>query len=204
MKIPKTIHQIWIGNKNKAPEKHMNTWKIPGWEYMLWDEEAINEFGLKNRELYDFYYEKEIYHGASDVVRIEVLNYYGGVYIDADTERLKDITPLLKNYDMFAAGDISVRVPNGVIGSVPNHPVLENYIKAMGTAEEVEPAWSTIGGSMFTKMINQYGTNKTHIYPTRTFYPNNKRGEPRKGSEKVYAIHYWGSTGSSPTKYERN
>ena len=43
------------------------------------------------------------------------------------------------------------RVPNGVIGSVPNHPVLENYIKAMGTAEKVEPPWSTIGGSMFHK-----------------------------------------------------
>ena len=42
-RIPKIIHQVWIGPKNK-PNIYINTWKIdyikanPDWQYVLWDE----------------------------------------------------------------------------------------------------------------------------------------------------------------------
>jgi len=41
-KIPKIIHQVWIGPK-PAPLKWMDTWKKfnPDWEYVLWDNKKI-------------------------------------------------------------------------------------------------------------------------------------------------------------------
>jgi len=55
-RIPKIIHQIWLGSplpdRCKVLQK---TWKKyhPDWEYRLWTEKEIDEFGLKNRRLYD-------------------------------------------------------------------------------------------------------------------------------------------------------
>ena len=39
-KIPKIIHQLWIGNK-PAPTNMMNTWKEknPEFEYIFWNED---------------------------------------------------------------------------------------------------------------------------------------------------------------------
>ena len=43
-KIPKIIHQIWIGNKPR-PEKLMDTWKEknPDFEYKFWNEENLKD-----------------------------------------------------------------------------------------------------------------------------------------------------------------
>ena len=51
-KIPKIIHQIWIGDKSKQPVELMKTWETmnPTWEYKLWTEENIPELFNKDRK----------------------------------------------------------------------------------------------------------------------------------------------------------
>lgn len=193
--IPKIIHQIWIGDRTLQPNKLMDTWKMAGWEYKLWTEAEIDALELQNRSLYDFYYNKGCYYGASDVVRIEALQRFGGIYIDADTERLADIDDLL-DCDFFAVteDDYSDRIANGVIGSVPQHEILNKYIKEMGEAKTVEPVWSTIGGTMFTKVINEVGGENIKILKPVTFYPVDAQGRKARSREKNYAFHHWGST----------
>lgn len=204
--IPRVIHQVWVGDQSKRPQKLMDTWIMPGWRYKLWTEKEIDEMGLKNRKLYDYFYEKKIWHGCSDVARIEILNRNGGVYIDADTERLAPIDVLLKFdwqlgrtkpkeiefNDFFAVwSNKDDRVANGVMGSIKNHPILNHYIVEMGQAERVEPAWSTIGGTLFTKMIELYSTPRTQLLKPITFYPFDSRGVPTRGRGTTYARHYW-------------
>lgn len=206
MAIPKIIHQIWIGDKNKMPTKLMDTWKMECWKYMLWTEKEIDEMNLENRHLYDYYYSKKCWHGASDVVRLEVLKKYGGIYIDADTERLANIEPLLvfdyvgiekpHEYKSFFAVEANLegRVANGVIGSVPNHPIILNYIKSMGEAVKIDPPWSTIGGTMLTEMIGNYSDERTQILKPHTFYPFDSKGNSARTRGITYARHFWGST----------
>lgn len=204
--IPKIIHQIWVGDQSKRPQFCMDTWKMKDWKYKLWTEDEIEELQLQNQELYDYFYEKKIWHGCSDVARIEILNKYGGIYIDADTERLAPIDELLKfdrltgrtaineieTRDFFAVwSNRDDRIANGVIASVKNHPILTNYIEEMGRAEKVEPAWSTIGGTLFTKMINLHSTRRTQLLKPITFYPFDSRGVPARGRGTTYARHYW-------------
>lgn len=173
----------------------MKTWKgVKGWKYMLWDEGAIDGLGLKNRKLYDFYISKRCYHGASDVARLEILNAHGGIYIDADTERLEDIGELM-DCDFFAVeANRPGRVANGIIASIPGHPIISAYIKAMGEAKEVMPPWSTIGGTLFTRMISENRTARTSILPPHTFYPFDSKGITSRTSGKTYARHVWGTT----------
>lgn len=204
--IPKIVHQIWIGDQSKRPTRLMDGWRMDGWEYMLWTEREIEDFGLSNRRLYDYYYSKRCWHGASDVVRLEVLKRYGGVYIDADTERLQDISPLLE-YDSFepikpheyksffaVEANLDGRIANGVIGCLPDHPIVNAYIDAMGKADKVDPPWSTVGGTMFTEMIGRHQDDRTQILKPHTFYPFDSKGNAARTRGTIYARHYWGST----------
>ena len=55
-RIPKIIHQIWLGSP--FPEKYkvlQQSWKKyhPDWTYILWTEKEIKDFGLTNRERFD-------------------------------------------------------------------------------------------------------------------------------------------------------
>jgi len=85
--IDKKIHQIWLGNKI-PPRNIMKSWRVYcdsfGWEYNLWTENEISGLTLKNQEVYNYYKSIGCYHGMSDVARIEILNRFGGMYLDVD------------------------------------------------------------------------------------------------------------------------
>ena len=56
-RIPKIIHQIWVG-PHPFPEtskKLTQTWRNfnPDWEYKLWTNEDIAQFGLVNEKAYN-------------------------------------------------------------------------------------------------------------------------------------------------------
>lgn len=190
--IPKTIHQVWIGDQSKKPQNLMDTWKMDGWDYVLWTEKEIDALNLENRPLYDYYLSKKCYHGAADVVRVEVIERFGGVYIDADTERLLPIDDIMEDCTFWGVwSNMEGRVANGVIAAIPKHPILVNYRKAMGEAVQVDPPWSTIGGTLFTEMIFAHQDEYTKLMPTRTFYPFDSKGVRNTARHKNYARHYW-------------
>ena len=174
----------------------MDTWKMKGWNYILWDEKLIKEFKLKNQSLFDYYYNQQNYHGASDVVRIEVIERIGGMYVDADAELLipfDDEEFMLGDFFTVEA-NMKGRVANGVICSIPGHPILKNYIDQMGKAKVVLPPWSTIGGTLFTKMIQEHKTENTHVLEPHTFYPHDSKGIKSRTSGKTFARHVWATT----------
>jgi mannosyltransferase OCH1-like enzyme len=197
--IPKIIHQIWIGDK-LPPLSYMNTWKIKGYKYMLWNEEKIFNLNLINQDKYDYFLNKKIYYGAADIARIEILNKYGGLYIDADTIRLKDLPEEWFNYDFFAvkANDDSrwnYRITNGIIGSKSNSSLLEEYINSIKTAIKITPCWNTIGGTMLTNIIvNKFKDDQTIlILEPYTFYPVSLRKQVNPAAHNAYGKHIWGS-----------
>lgn len=187
---------MWIGNPNLRPAALMETWEMDGWGYTLWTEKEIDELNLKNRWLYDYYVGVGKLHGACDVVRIEILERLGGVYIDADAKRLLNIDELLDNrfFAIRESDEMGERIANGVIGAVAAHPIITNYVTEMGRAARYEPPWSTIGGTLLTKMVKKYRCAGTTILEPHTFYPIDARGNKATTTGKVYAEHFWGST----------
>lgn len=207
--IPKHIHQIWIGDASKMPVAYMETWKMKGWKYTLWTEKEIAELKLENQELFDFYYSNQNWHGASDVVRIEVLNRIGGIYIDADTERILSIDDADFMDSQFFAVEANKpngvpqgmeRIANGVMGSITGHQILKTYIEMMKNAvipTGVLPPWSTIGGSMLTRIVYAHKKQKedgVKILMPHTFYPFDSSGNKSRTSGITYARHIWGTT----------
>lgn len=197
--IPRTIHFIWIGPK-QMPKEWMKTWieKNPGMKFVIWNEQLIYFLGLKNQKLYDEYYSKEEYHGCSDVARIEILEKHGGIYLDADSVCREPIeNEKFMQSDFFVAYEHinhPGRIANGVIGSIPGHPILKEYIKRMGESKAIRPIWNTIGGTMLTQIIEEFGKEKITILPTCSFYPVNHNGQIAPIEGKIYADQFWGTT----------
>ena len=102
--IEHNMHHIWVGPLER-PKKWMDTWpeKHPGWNYKLWDNEAVFGRKWRNQAQIDHYRDKGIWHGVADLVRYEILHEFGGFMPGADSECLLPIDELFENeYELFA------------------------------------------------------------------------------------------------------
>ena len=149
--IPKIIHQIWIGPK-KRPDIWIDTFRIdyinknPGYEYILWTEDNIEQL-FNDFPIYRMVYDLEtIYCGKADILRYLILYIYGGIYIDADSVWIneKSFDTLLKqvndsnvfvgknptNSDANTKKDKKYEntICNGVMGSSKNNPLMRLLI----------------------------------------------------------------------------
>lgn len=89
-KIPKIIHQIWIGPE-KQPSMWMDTFaidyiaKYPDYTYKLWNNDNIMSlFELMPHFKLMFDVESS-YAGKADLARYMALYLHGGIYVDADS-----------------------------------------------------------------------------------------------------------------------
>lgn len=92
----KTIHQLWIMTpipqhaiENVALMKEMN----PEWEHTFWEDDRVI---LEFPEVQKYYDIDAVPAFVSDIVRIKILEKYGGFYIDCDItclDKLDNIIP---------------------------------------------------------------------------------------------------------------
>ena len=127
--IPKIIHFIWLGGELPLYLSFcINSWKKfhPEWQFILWDDQKVASFNIKNRILYDCV--KNI--GCKvDILRLEILQQMGGVYVDTDMFCLKSIDSLIKmEYFHSTEANGYPVVNNGVIGCVPNNHIINDMI----------------------------------------------------------------------------
>lgn len=231
-RIPRIVHQIWLGGK--VPEKFYNwmrSWMdLSGWEYKLWTEREVAGLKLHNQDLYD---QAKCYAEKSDILRLEILYQYGGVYADIDYECLN--VPLLENlhqtFDFYMGfeplehGFIKkfhmFKVCNALIGSIAFHPLLEDLlvnIKANYFAHRAHGgALQRTGPAYLTSVICQYEKSHAHthrnIYLPSTFIYSHTRSELERfiaDDERIelcpetLGIHYWsGSWHGVPPTYAR-
>ena len=181
-RIPKIIHQIWIGDA--VPQKFkqfQESWlKLhPDWEYRLWTSHDLPLFAWHNADLLS----KSRNPGEiSDIMRYEILYTYGGVYIDFDFECLQALDELNRLYDFYIGIQPLdcelVQLGIGLIGSVAGHPILkaaiENLHAAWHEAANQGNAPAKTGPLYFTKIFLNTAGNAEYCdvaLPAHYFYP---------------------------------
>ena len=180
MIIPKIIHQIWIG-PNKIPNIWMDTiknfCKKYDYKYMLWDNNAVNNFTLTNKVYYDI---EKTYNGKSDILRYEILYNHGGIYIDADCIILKEdkFEELINNFInstsnvAFGYEKDNELITGSVIISTLNSSFIKNCIDKIKTRNFKKLAWKSVGPQLITDIYNEL-SDKSDIcvYPSKVLYP---------------------------------
>jgi mannosyltransferase OCH1-like enzyme len=200
MTIPKILHQIWLGPRPE-PLAWTRTWREmnPDFEYRLWTDDAIDRMGLRNDDVYRRFVCGDIYDGAADVARAEILLRYGGVYVDADSVALRP----LADAPFMGAGFFAQREPNesdpelvtnAFMGAVPGHPILARYVAVHAGIEELRPMWMVSGPGALTKVLATETRNDVMILPWDTFFTASLSGDENGATGQSYAEHYWSTT----------
>lgn len=129
--IPPIVHQIWLG-ADPLPEEfrlYGQSWvrHNPGWELRLWTEETVPD-DLTRREVYERLRQPA---ERSDILRLELLQRHGGIYIDTDFECLRPFGAMLDGVDFFCGYLKPDRVNNAIIGAAPGHPIVAQALREL-------------------------------------------------------------------------
>eukprot|EP01066_Platyproteum_vivax_P014305 Platyproteum_vivax@DN6414_c0_g1_i1.p1 len=179
--IPKIIHQIWL------PKRHKNApptlaicravFRQSGWQYRLWDLSDLDGLAhFKNKHYFDTF--PKLWPARADILRYEILYQFGGVYLDADSVCLTDLSvdgfkfksgdgdmgdtsKVTKPADeedrkCFAGWETSQKdlLANGVLGCPPKSPLMTNMrerIRFRGKTADIGAVWKVTGPQFLTE-----------------------------------------------------
>lgn len=204
LKIPKIIHQVWLGSPVPESFKQLQQSWIEhhlgrDWYYKLWTDEDVAQMQLYNQEFYDA---TDNYGVKSDILRWEVVHRFGGVYVDMDFECLRSLDLLHYTYDFYTALqplDTSfVQLGAALFGASPGHPILKHCIETIKDDWKEQGAPKKTGPVHFTKsfyaMAGKDGM-KDIAFPAFYFYPlgcQSTRGDREGWTQRgAFGVHWW-------------
>ena len=196
--IPRIFHRVWVGGHMPADLARLgDSWlaKNPGWEMRLWTDDNLPP--LRNQAIYDDAHNlvesRLLGRFKSNLIRLEILEQFGGVYIDCDFEALKAIPKRYLHRDCFLARETPQYVNNGIIGAIPGHPYITSIIDAIPESVRSQPGKPsnvTTGPHLLTRLL----TKDIKVIPTKEVYPYLWRDaykEHEVSTDGAWAHHLW-------------
>ena len=167
-KIPKIIHQIWSETYKPLPEwfKELGeTWKedYPDWEYMFWDNDAMDKFIKEHYPQHMDIYSRFPYDIQRwDSIRYLILNKIGGMYVDCDYESICNMEELIKDKSCCFA--LEPELHSGAFGRTKKEQV---FCNALMLSEPGHPFMKKIIETVFTeKMLVHEGIKEVCVLNT--------------------------------------
>lgn len=205
VRIPKIIHYCWFGQKEIPAQyrKWMESWKkyCPDYEIIKWNE--LN-YDIHKCKYMSQAYKMKQWAFVSDYARIEIINQFGGIYLDVDVELKKNIDEMLMN-ESFCGFESNEYVNFGLgFGSKKNNPILNgikeyydntDFIRDDGTLNQ------TNCPVIQTEIMSRHGLRRNGgfqivdgmaVYPSRILCgmsPHSFRIE--RSLKHTYAIHHF-------------
>lgn len=202
--IPKIIHYCWFGRgeKPELAKKCIASWRksCPDFEIREWNEGNCDYLSIPF--MAEAYAAKK-YAFVSDVMRLIVLEQYGGVYFDTDVEVLRDISPLLDDEGFIGFENDQFVNSGQVMAAKAHHPVIQamieeykklHFANADGTATPVGCP------RLNTDVMEQFGLIRNgreqvvagiHVYPADYFNPVDSTTGKLTKTENTYSIHWY-------------
>lgn len=166
VRIPKVVHQIWIGPKEPPQYLFSCQQKLkelhPDWEYHLWSDAELEEVHLEDWDLVE---RSSNFGEKADIIRANLLDRFGGVCLDADVQLCCPLDGLVDTLDFFAGLECprpfvgtqnQLWVGVAVIGAKPGHPIIKEWRR------RIRHGWDE---------VDQWFTTPIERVMNRTFYP---------------------------------
>ncbi len=177
-RIPRIIHQIWVGGK-PVPSKYMKlmkSWivKHPTWKHRLWLDKDVEQLTLRNRVYYDATSDPI---EKANLVRYEILEQMGGLYVDIDFLCLKSLECFHERYDFYtgiAPLDCVAMLNNALIACGPQHPIIKHCIDTVKDDIHRINRFERTGVRHFSRSFfatYNIGPGVTIALPVQFFYP---------------------------------
>jgi mannosyltransferase OCH1-like enzyme len=196
--IPKTIHYCWFGNKPKdaVTNQCIETWrrKLPDYEIKEWNE---SNFSIHSSRYVEKMYELKKWAFVSDYVRLEVLEKFGGIYLDTDMFILQPFDQLLK-YKLFIGKEDEKFVSAGIIGCIAHHPFI---LKTKNIYDNNQQNNRTIP-AILTDIYNSQEWPDIKMFNPEIFYPFTaltiKNFDGCNAPTSSISVHMWNYSWGSP------
>lgn len=134
-KIPKIIHSFWFSGDEKPYlyQKCVDSWTnvLTDYEIIEWN---MDNYNWKKHPFVECAIRNKAWAYASDYARLDVLNEYGGIYLDMDVEVFKPFDNLLAN-DAILSFSNHVQVDLAVIGSKRNNVLVDSLLNVYDSLE---------------------------------------------------------------------
>lgn len=185
-----TVHMIWIGSPlPQRYKRNIQSYTRQRYKVRIWTEPPQN---MVNKRLYDA---AKTYALKADIMRLEIIYQYGGIYTDIDS-RMKLPLPIEK--DLVLMTSASGFIANETFYATKGHPALKEAIDGM--EENVQKLkrrkiniWDIAGATYITPIFEKH----KHIKLTRK-HIGNQRFSPR-----IIAHQYNGSWRGGRPKAEK-
>ena len=202
--IPKIIHYCWFGRgeKPELAKRCIASWEkfCPDFEIREWNEDNCDYLAMPF--MAEAYAAKK-YAFVSDVMRLVVLEQYGGVYFDTDVEVVRDISPLL-NDEGFIGFENDQFVNSGqVMAAVPHQSVVQAMIAAYRPLHftNADGSLNTVTcPHLNTAVLERFGLVRNgqeqlikgiRVYPADRFNPLDSATGRLKKTENTWSIHWY-------------
>lgn len=131
--ISRLLHRIWLDEPMPEPfavfgEQWAET--HPGWRVVEWTDSATLP-PLVNQAAFDAaetLYPSDHKRFRADLLRLELLLLYGGVYVDTDAQPARSLDPLREHSCFVGPSPQHVRgdhpLTQAVVGATPDHPFI--------------------------------------------------------------------------------
>lgn len=210
--IPKIIHHIWIGDKSfpKEFEEFRYKWidMYPDYNFIFWNDKMVDSSKLIEESIHGYYNIDCKIAFKADLLRFKILEKFGGIYVDTDTEPLKKMgdefldckffSGIQKPYSQVAIGIMGSEVNNELVKEY-NINVLDNIsdnIKQNGKL--TNDLCKITGPQFFDKICKKYKEIEGYkFYNSEYFYPYgwdelHRRYENFKVTcPDAYSAHHW-------------
>jgi hypothetical protein len=196
--IPRVIHRIWLGD-HPMPVDFVafgETWRAlhPEWRQVLWTDHNLPP--MTNQWVYDM---SLSFAAKANVLRYEILNNFGGVYVDTDFECRKPIDELIENVECFVARQPEGLINNAIIGTPAGRPFIAEVVRRLGiharyVTDDI-PSVTQSGPFFFTRVADGYPG--LTVFGPELFYPYawNERWRRDEAFPDAYAVHHWTLSG---------
>ena len=193
--VPKIITPIQRETIERARALH------PKWEIKVWQDPIQSDGYLLEK------YWPKVNSGAqrADLIRLDVMYRWGGVYVDGDMRLLKPLDVLVESYGAFFASAFGDNLEGALFGARKAHPVIRALIDDLLLNE---PDWNvppdrTTGPDLFAR-IARWNADVT-ILPRDTFYSYRPdETHHRKTHRHSYGEHLWEVSWKEPNDRPQN
>ena len=202
--IPKIIHYCWFGRgeKPELAKKCIASWRkfSPDFEVREWNEDNCDYLAMPF--MAEAYAAKK-YAFVSDVMRLIVLEQYGGVYFDTDVEVVQDISPLMDDEGFIGFENDQFVNSGQVMAAVPHQPVVQAMIEEYKKLHFTNADGSTnaVGcPRVNTEVLKRYGLvlngkeqaiAGSHTYPEDYFNPLDSATGKLVKTPNTYSVHWY-------------
>lgn len=186
--IPRIVHRIWLDDP-MPPEfaDHGRRWAElhPGWA--VWDWRSTADLpSLRNRDLFDRARELcprpswEWRRFEADLLRLELLEQFGGVYADTDVQPLANLEPLLDGRPCVvgrspqASGGVHP-ITSAVMAAEPEHEYIAALVDTIPDAVDAHghrPLAKSVGPWHLTRTYEAGRWDRVDVLPANELYEN--------------------------------